>query len=135
MEEDKFNFLTEQFDDIKILRYQVPAFGQLPLREKIFVYYLSQAALAGRDILWDQNNRYNLRIRKILERIVREYPGDRNTDEFERFLIYTKKVFFAAVWILTAATGFIYNLSWKKGALFVWRLLLGEPMRFLFAHC
>ena len=46
-----------------------------------------------------------------------------------------KKVFFAAVWILTAATGFIYNLSWKKGALFVWRLLLGEPMRFLFAHC
>lgn len=95
MEEDKFNFLTEQFDDIKILRYQVPAFGQLPLREKIFVYYLSQAALAGRDILWDQNNRYNLRIRKILERIVREYPGDRNTDEFERFLIYTKKVFFA----------------------------------------
>ena len=95
MEEDKFNFLTEQFDDIKILRYQVPAFGQLPLREKIFVYYLSQAALAGRDILWDQNNRYNLRIRKILERIVREYPGDRNTDEFGRFLIYTKKVFFA----------------------------------------
>lgn len=56
MEKDKFNFLTEQFDDIKILRYQVPAFGQLPLREKIFVYYLSQAALAGRDILWDQNN-------------------------------------------------------------------------------
>ena len=95
MEKDKFNFLTEQFDDIKILRYQVPAFGQLPLREKIFVYYLSQAALAGRDILWDQNNRYNLRIRKILEWIVREYPGDRNTDEFERFLIYTKKVFFA----------------------------------------
>ena len=47
MEKDKFNFLTEQFDDIKILRYQVPAFGQLPLREKIFVYYLSQAALAG----------------------------------------------------------------------------------------
>ena len=79
MEEDKFNFLTEQFDDIKILRYQVPAFGQLPLREKIFVYYLSQAALAGRDILWDQNNRYNLRIRKILERIVREYPGDRKS--------------------------------------------------------
>ena len=77
MEEDKFNFLTEQFDDIKILRYQVPAFGQLPLREKIFVYYLSQAALTGRDILWDQNNRYNLRIRKILERIVWEYPGDR----------------------------------------------------------
>ena len=91
MEEDKFNFLTEQFDDIKILRYQVPAFGQLPLREKIFVYYLSQAALAGRDILWDQNNRYNLRIRKILERIVREYPGDRNTDEFERFLIIRRR--------------------------------------------
>lgn len=91
----EFLWQTEQFDDIKILRYQVPAFAALTPRERIFIYYLSQAALAGRDILWDQNNRYNLRIRKVLEQIIREYSGDRNTSDFQEFLIYAKKVFFA----------------------------------------
>ncbi|OKZ19983.1 MAG: dihydrofolate reductase [Butyricimonas synergistica] len=70
-------YLLEQFDDIKILRYDVPAFEGLSLREKLFVYYLSRAALAGRDILWDQNNKY------------------RETEEFQAFLVYAKKVFFA----------------------------------------
>ena len=88
-------YLLEQFDDIKILRYDVPAFDGLSLREKLFVYYLSQAALAGRDILWDQNNKYNLRVRKALEKILRAYPGDRETEEFQAFLVYAKKVFFA----------------------------------------
>ena len=64
-------YLLEQFDDIKILRYDVPAFEGLSLREKLFVYYLSRAALAGRDILWDQNNKYNLRVRAALESILR----------------------------------------------------------------
>lgn len=91
----EFIWQTEQFDDVKILRYQVPAFAELTPRERIFIYYLSKAALAGRDILWDQNNRYNLRIRKILERILNEYQGDRNTTGFQEFLIYAKKVFFA----------------------------------------
>ena len=91
----EFEYLTEQFDDIRILRYQVPAFESLTLREKIFVYYLSEAALAGRDILWDQNNCYNLQIRRLLERIIREYKGDRNTAEFQELLVYAKKVFFA----------------------------------------
>lgn len=90
-----FEYLAEQFDDIKILRYQVPAFGRLTLKEKIFVYYLSRAALAGRDILWDQNNRYNLKIRKVLERIIHDFSGDRETAGFSEFLIYAKKVFFA----------------------------------------
>ncbi|MCC8173957.1 MAG: dihydrofolate reductase, partial [Odoribacter sp.] len=88
-------YLVEKFDDIKILRYEVKAFENLPLQEKLFVYYLSQAALAGRDILWDQNNRYNLRIRALLEKIILEYQGERNNKEFEAFLLYAKKVFFA----------------------------------------
>ena len=88
-------YLLEQFDDIKILRYDVPAFEGLSLRERLFVYYLSQAALAGRDILWDQNNKYNLRVREALEKILRAYRGNRETEEFQAFLVYAKKVFFA----------------------------------------
>lgn len=88
-------YFLEQFDDIKILRYDVPAFDGLTLREKLFVFYLSRAALAGRDILWDQNNKYNLRLRKVMEKILRDYKGDRETEEFEAFLVYAKKVFFA----------------------------------------
>lgn len=88
-------YLLEQFDDVKILRYDVPAFEGLSLREKLFVYYLSQAALAGRDILWDQNNKYNLRVREALEKILRAYRGNRETEEFQAFLVYAKKVFFA----------------------------------------
>lgn len=95
MVDKDFIWQTEQFDDIKILRYQVPAFEELSAKERILIYYLSQAALAGRDILWDQNNRYNLRIREVLERIIREYPGDRDTVDFQNFMIYAKKVIFA----------------------------------------
>lgn len=95
MMEKEFVWQTEQFDDIKILRYQVPAFETLSARERIFVYYLSRAALAGRDILWDQNNKHNLKVREALERIIRDYPGDRLVPEFQRFMVYAKKVFFA----------------------------------------
>lgn len=95
MEEKDFQYLVEQFDDVRILRYQVPGFAGLKPEEKIFVYYLSRAALAGRDIIWDQNNRYNLRLRRILETIIRDYPGKRDTMDFEAFLVYAKKVFFA----------------------------------------
>ena len=92
---DEKKYFLEQFDDIKILRYDVPVFDSLTLKEKLFVYYLSRAALAGRDILWDQNNRYNLRLRKVLEKILRDYKGDREAQEFQHFLVYAKKVFFA----------------------------------------
>lgn len=89
------NYIAEQFDDIRILRYQVPAFEGLTLKEKLFIYYLSRAALAGRDILWDQNNKYNLRIRRVLEKILRDYRGDRECEEFKAFVLYAKKAFFA----------------------------------------
>lgn len=92
--EENFRYQTEQFDDIRILRYQVPAFAELSLQEKLFVYYLSQAALAGRDILWDQNNRYNLRIRKLFGQILRHCPDD-GSEEYRELLLYAKKVFFA----------------------------------------
>lgn len=89
------SYISEQFDDIRILRYQVPAFEHLTLKEKILVYYLSRAASAGRDILWDQNNEFNLELRRVLERILKEYTGDRECDEFRHFVVYAKKVFFA----------------------------------------
>lgn len=88
-------YVAEEFDDIRILRYQVPGFESLPLRQKMLIYYLSRAALAGRDILWDQNNKYNLRIRKVLEKILVNYRGDRECEEFRSFVLYAKKVFFA----------------------------------------
>lgn len=87
--------IVEQFDDIKILRYEVPAFATLSLREKTFIYYLSKAATAGRDILWDQNNKYNLLVRNALEQIIGHYSGDRETPEYGTFLVYAKKILFA----------------------------------------
>lgn len=94
-EAEGFRWQTEQFGDVKILRYQVPMFEQLSAHERIFIYYLSQAALAGRDILWDQNNCYNLRLRRVLERVINDFQGDRTTEDFQAFMVYVKKVFFA----------------------------------------
>lgn len=90
-----FCWQTEQFDDIKILRYQVPAFERLTPRERILVYYLSRAACAGRDILWQQNNRYNLKLRRVLERVLAAFSGERDDAAFREFVVYAKKVFFA----------------------------------------
>jgi len=95
MNNDDFKYFVEQFDDIRILKYKVPGFDSLSLQQKILIYYLSQAALAGRDILWDQNFRYNLLIRKTIEIIIDTYSGDRETSEYKSFLVYVKKVFFA----------------------------------------
>lgn len=93
-------YLLEQFDDIKILRYDVPAFEGLSLREKLFVYYLSRAALAGRDILWDQNNKYNLRVRAALESILRAYQGNRGQKSFRLFWCTLKKCFLLMEYII-----------------------------------
>ena len=95
MTNNKFQIQTEQFDDIRILRYQVPGFNELPLLQKKMIYFLSQAALYGRDILWDQNYKHNLLIRKTLETIINTYQGDKSNSNYEQFLIYAKKVFFA----------------------------------------
>lgn len=90
-----FSFMVEQFADIRILRYQVPGFEKLSLQEKTLLYYLSEAALCGRDIIFDQNGKLNLAIRKILEMILQSYSGDRNTENFRKFHTYTKRVWFA----------------------------------------
>lgn len=92
---DDFNYLVEQFADLKIMRYQVPGFENLSLNQKELVYYLSQAALCGRDIIFDQNYRYNLAIRRTLEGIVDSYKGDRNSAGFAKFMVYTKRVWFS----------------------------------------
>lgn len=86
---------VDRFADVQILSYEVPGFDELPLQEKILAYYLSQAALAGRDIFYDQNYQHNLRIRKLLSAIVASYAGDRNSVEFASLLDYAKRVWFA----------------------------------------
>ncbi|WP_461639052.1 dipeptidyl-peptidase 3 family protein [Labilibaculum euxinus] len=90
-----FQYQTEQFADIKILRYQVPGFEELSLSQKELICYLAEAARCGRDILFDQNNKNNLSIRRTLEAIARSYDGDRESDEFKSFLVYAKRVWFS----------------------------------------
>jgi dipeptidyl-peptidase-3 len=86
---------VDRFADIQILRYEVPGFDQLSLQEKKLVYYLSQAALVGRDIFYDQNYQYNLRIRKLLSAVVASYEGDRSSTDYTHLLNYAKRVWFA----------------------------------------
>lgn len=94
-EHDDFVYQTEKFADLAILRYKVPGFEDLTLKQKEFVYYLYEAALAGRDIYYDQNYKNNLLVRKTLDGIVRSYKGDRQTDEFKKFMVYTKRIWFS----------------------------------------
>jgi dipeptidyl-peptidase-3 len=94
-EHDNFIYQTEQFADIAILRYRVPGFEGLSLKEKELVYYLYEAALAGRDIFYDQNYKHNLLVKKTLDAIVRSYKGDRQTDEFKNFMVYAKRFWFS----------------------------------------
>ncbi len=94
-QEDNFPYNNEQFADIQMLRYKVEGFENLTLRQKTLIYYLSEAALQGRDILWDQNGRYNLRIRRILETIYTNYTGDRTTEDWKAFEVYLKRVWFS----------------------------------------
>lgn len=93
--EVEFNYNVEQFSDIKILRYQIPGWENLTLKEQKLVYYLTQAGLAGRDIMWDQNYRHNLKIRHALEEVYTSYNGNKNTDEWKSFTIYLKRVWFS----------------------------------------
>ena len=93
--EPKFNHFVEQFSDIKVLRYKIPGFEELTLKEKSLVYYLTQAGLAGRDIMWDQNYKHNLQIREALENINANFTGDRETDGFIAFKVYLKRVWFS----------------------------------------
>ena len=92
---DNFKYMTEQFADLGILRYKIPGFEELPLKQKEMLYYLYEAALAGRDIYYDQNYKYNLKIRRTLEAIVDSYSGDREAEDFPKFMVYTKRVWFS----------------------------------------
>ncbi|SVD89866.1 uncharacterized protein METZ01_LOCUS442720, partial [marine metagenome] len=92
---EDFEVRVDRFADLEILRYQVPQFEQLSLRQKKLVYFLSQAALSGRDILYDQNYKYNLIIRQTIHTIVENYKGDRSTESWEQFMIYAKRVWFS----------------------------------------
>ncbi len=94
-EEVAFDYNVEQFADIKILRYQIPGWEKLTLKEQKLVYYLTQAGLAGRDISWDQNYRHNLKIRKALETIYTNYDGDKFSDDWKAFDTYVKRVWFS----------------------------------------
>ena len=93
--EDAFDYTVEQFADLQLLRYKVHGFEELPLEQKKLVYYLSEAALQGRDILFDQNGKYNLIIRKMLETVYTDYQGDRNDANFKAMETYLKRVWFS----------------------------------------
>lgn len=94
-EVEDFQYMTEQFSDIKMIRYQIPAWDELSLDNKKLSYYLTQAGLCGRDIMYDQNYRYNLEIRRVLETIYTTYPGDKTTDDWNAFEVYLKSIWFA----------------------------------------
>lgn len=89
---ENFEYSVDKFADIEILRYRVPDFESLSLKQKELIYYLNQAALEGRDILYDQNNKYNLAIRRTLETVYQNYKGDRNSDDFQRMTTYLKRI-------------------------------------------
>jgi dipeptidyl-peptidase-3 len=89
------DFFVEQFADLKIMRYQVPGFEKLSLKQKELIYYLSEAAICGRDIIFDQNYKHNLLVRKTLEHIYKNYSGDRKCDDFQKFVVYLKRVWFS----------------------------------------
>lgn len=94
-EEAPFKWKIDQFADIRVMRYQVPAFDSLTVKQKEFVYYLSQAAICGRDIFWDQNYKYNLAVRRTLEAIYKGYTGDRKSADWDQYMVYLKKVWFS----------------------------------------
>ena len=94
-ENEPFNYLVEQFADIKVLRYQIPGWEDLTLKEQKLVYYLTQAGTSGRDIMWDQHYKYNLKIRTALEHIYQNYNGDKTSGDWKNFEIYLKRVWFS----------------------------------------
>ena len=94
-EKAPFDYVVEQFADIKVLRYQIPGWENLTLKEQKLVYYLTQAGTSGRDIMWDQHYKYNLKIRKALEHIYQNYTGNKTSEDWKNFEIYLKRVWFS----------------------------------------
>ena len=91
-----FKYLIDEFADIKIMRYQIPGWDNLSLKQKEYLYHLSEAAKFGWDIYWDQNCKDNLAVRKVLQNILENYKGDRNCKDFQDFTVYAKRVFFSS---------------------------------------
>ncbi|MBT6746312.1 MAG: hypothetical protein HOB26_07140, partial [Flavobacteriales bacterium] len=87
-DDDGFRWKTERFADIKIAKYQIPSWDKLSIDQKKLVYFLSQAGYSGRDIIWDQNYRHNLTIRRALENIISTYAGDKTSDDWTKFMVY-----------------------------------------------
>ncbi|MBP8824270.1 MAG: dihydrofolate reductase [Flavobacteriales bacterium] len=92
---DTFQWQVDQFADVRVIRYQVPGWEQLSLQQKKLAYFLTMASLSGRDIMWDQNYRHNLKVRKALEKILTDFKGERSGAPWDAFLAYAKQVFFA----------------------------------------
>jgi len=92
---DDFKYTVDRFADVRIIRYQVPGFEELPKEKKVLLYYLHEAAMAGRDIIYDQNYRHNLQIRKVLEAVVMNENEIENKEEFDELLVYTKRIWFS----------------------------------------
>ena len=95
-QETEFNYNVEQFADIKVLRYQIPGWEDLTLKEQKLVYFLTQAGMSGRDIIWDQNYRHNLKIRNALEAVYTKFEGDKSTEDWKAFEVYLKRVWFSS---------------------------------------
>ena len=93
--EEPFRYTVDTFADLKVMRYQVPGWDSLTLKQKEYAYHLAEAAKFGRDILWDQNCKDNLRVRHAVENILENYKGDRTGTDFENFLVYAKRLFFS----------------------------------------
>lgn len=89
-----FNYVVDRFADIEVLRYKVPGFEDLTLNQKKLIYYLTEAGIMGRDILWDQNGKYNLALRQLLENVYTGYKGDKNSADFKGFEKYMKQLWF-----------------------------------------
>ena len=94
-QEESFNYIDERFADIQMLRYNVEGFDALTLQQKTLIYHLQEAALWGRDILFDQNGRYNLELRRMMEKLYQEYEGDKESADFKAFETYLKRVWFS----------------------------------------
>ena len=95
-EDQDFKYLSEKFADIKVLRFRVPGWENLNPKERVFSYYLYQAALSGLEITWDQHYKHNLLVKRTLENIVRTYKGERSGSDWDAFMVYTKRVWFSS---------------------------------------
>jgi len=93
--EQDFKYLIDEFADLKIMRYKVPGWEELSLQQKEYVYHLSEAAKWGRDILWDQNCKWNLPVRRAVEAVINGYEGDKECQEYQDFMVYAKRLFFS----------------------------------------